>query len=55
LKSLLTNLLHRWPLKTTSRAAGWAPLLYMVVKSDRTVSRKLYMEKRVYIGLTSCG
>jgi len=27
LKSLLTNLLHRGPLKTTSRAAGWAALL----------------------------
>jgi len=28
LKSLLTNLLHRRPLETTSRAAGWATLAY---------------------------
>jgi len=27
LKSLLTNLLHRGPLKTTARAAGWAALV----------------------------
>jgi len=27
LKSLLTNVLHRGTLKTTSRAAGWAALL----------------------------
>jgi len=31
LKSLLTNLLHRRPLETTSRAAGWAALVYMVL------------------------
>jgi len=29
--------------------------LYMLVKSARTVSRELYWEKRVYIGLTSYG
>jgi len=27
--------------------------LYMLVKSARTVSREFYMEKHVYIGLTS--
>jgi len=27
--------------------------LYMLVKSARTVSRELYLEKRVYIGLAS--
>jgi len=29
--------------------------LYMLVKSARTVSREFYLEKRVYIGLTSYG
>jgi len=29
--------------------------LYMLVKSARTVSRELYWEKRVYIGLISYG
>jgi len=27
LKNLLTNLLHRGPLETTARAAGWAALV----------------------------
>jgi len=31
----------------------WLLKLYMLVKSARTVSRELYWEKRVYIGLTS--
>jgi len=29
--------------------------LYMLAKSARTVSPELYLEKRVYIGLTSYG
>jgi len=31
LRSLLTDLLHRGPLQTTSRAAGWAALASVFV------------------------
>jgi len=33
-KSLLTNLLHRGPFKTTLQAAGWAALAYSLIKID---------------------
>jgi len=36
LKSLLTNLSHRGPLKTTSGAAGWAALIYVDFESGST-------------------
>jgi len=35
------------------RAVVWSSLLCMLVKLARTVYHKLYLEKRVYIRLTS--
>jgi len=34
---------------------GWEPLLQMLAKSAKTVSREFYLKKRVYIALTSYG
>ena len=33
----------------------WEPLLQILVKSPKTVSREFHLEKRVYMGLTSYG
>jgi len=40
LKSLLTNLLHRGPLETTSGAAGWAALLRSTLGDNVPLSGK---------------
>jgi len=47
-KSLLTNLLHRGTLKTTSWSAGWAALYYIICQHCSTTPMRWASHERVH-------